>query len=559
MNNLDIMQYGKIDPNMFNFDMASIGPMYSYLSQEDIDRLKYIATSGRLNGKIQKKYKMIDEVMRSRGFRKFAAGTNRVVYAFYEDPRFLVKIAVDRVGMKDNPLEYYNQTFLKPFVTKMFYVSPCGTVGFAERVIPIRSVEEFKIIAGDVFDVLMTKIIGKYVVDDVGTKYFRNWGIREGFGPVLLDYPYVYDLDGSKLYCNSFIPEKGAPCGGEIDYDAGLNHLCCTCCGKPYTAKDLEDKTKDNLIVIKRGGDLMKAIFIDRDGTVYGSDIDSTSVINKKEFKKKNTTPKAPEIVVSDGYKVYGIDLEGDNEEEKATSSDPSEKILEPNVTKEEFEDSIPRPTLIPIDDEDDEDEECENAETESEVQDQIDAGSGTATAQDQNMEERANHSSVEKTDTEDEGSTDSVSERDNQPAGEIEETSDREEDSEIESDVSSGDSDVSEADTDQNKSYEESEETDEGDGVTDEDQPPKKKRAYTNPSYVAIAHRDSKGRFTNKDEEGAKQCIVVHPGDKSKENEEASFEATPTVKRMTSSKAEERKKLGRVDKDKKNIKRIPQ
>ena len=32
-----------------------------------------------------------------------------------------------------------------------------------------------------------------------------NYGLREGFGPVLLDYPYVFELDGRKLICN--VPE----------------------------------------------------------------------------------------------------------------------------------------------------------------------------------------------------------------------------------------------------------------------------------------------------------------------------------------------------------------
>lgn len=254
---LDILKVKNMSPLEFNFDSLCIPPMNCFLTQQDIDELRKIATSLRLSSKIDEKYRRIDNIMRARGFKRFAAGTNRVVYSFLEDDRFLVKIAVDRVGMKDNPMEYENQYFLKPYVTKMFYISPCGTVGFAERVLPIKNKEEFKEIASDVFDILTNKILGKYVVEDVGTKFFMNWGIRLGYGPVLLDYPYVYKLDGKKLFCSKQDLATGIMCNGEIDYDAGFNHLICTKCGKRYLATDLRDDTKVNKIIIK-GGSQMK-------------------------------------------------------------------------------------------------------------------------------------------------------------------------------------------------------------------------------------------------------------------------------------------------------------
>ena len=142
---LDILRAKKMSPMEDHFDRICLPlPMTFYLSPQDIEALRKIATSVKLAGKIREKYKMIDNIMRARGFKRFAAGTNRVVYSFYEDPSFLVKIAVDRVGMQDNPMEYQNQFFLKPYVAKMFCISPCGTVGFAERVIPIKNIAEFK-------------------------------------------------------------------------------------------------------------------------------------------------------------------------------------------------------------------------------------------------------------------------------------------------------------------------------------------------------------------------------------------------------------------------------
>ena len=277
---LDILRTKQMDPLEFHFDNLWIYPMYHYLSQADIDALHKIATSARLSSQIKKKYKMIDDIMVARGFKRFSAGTNRVIYRYYEDDRFLVKIAVDKVGMQDNPLEYKNQFFLKPFVAKTFYVSQCGTVAFSERVVPIKNILEFKEIASDVFDILVNKILGLYVVEDVGTKYFMNWGIRPGFGPVLLDYPYVYDLDGDKLFCTAINPDTGIPCNGEIDYDEGFNHLVCNQCRKIYLATDLRNKSADNKVIIKRGGSQMR-IVIKKGDKVISEPIPMDDVIQK--------------------------------------------------------------------------------------------------------------------------------------------------------------------------------------------------------------------------------------------------------------------------------------
>ena len=204
--------------------------MYNYLTPYDIQALNDVATSVMYNANRKLKEKEIDRIMVNRSFRRFHCGTNRVVYRHLEDPRFVAKIALDRTGLRDNPSEFKNQAYLKPFITKVFEVSPCGTVGFVEKVEPITSREEFLNIANDVFDVLVYGLIGLYALDDVGTDFFMNWGVRLGFGPVLLDFPYVFRLDGNKLHCA--LPEidpygnrTGRICDGEIDYDDGFNYL----------------------------------------------------------------------------------------------------------------------------------------------------------------------------------------------------------------------------------------------------------------------------------------------------------------------------------------------
>lgn len=270
----------------FNFDKLTAPPLYSLLTQYDIDNLYYIATSVKYSGKPKQKYDAIDAIMRPRGFVKLSAGTNRVVYRHLESTAFVVKVAADAIGIGDNPREFENQFIFKPFVTKVFEVSPCGTVGVFERVQPITSREEFLSAADDIYDVINDWFIGKYVMADIGTKFFMNWGIRtystgkEGsvaFGPVLLDFPYVYELDGNKLFCSAIdnTSETGH-CGGVIDYDSGFNFLVCTKCGVRYRVRELAKKIKNNEIkIISNTGREIKKMKIgryDKNGNIITDD-----------------------------------------------------------------------------------------------------------------------------------------------------------------------------------------------------------------------------------------------------------------------------------------------
>lgn len=276
-------------PFDFDFDKLWKPSMYNYLYPGDIEQLYKIATSIQYSSKMRKKYKAIDNIMKARGFAKLGAGTNRVVYKYLEDQSFVMKIAVDEVGLKDNPREFVNQNLLKPFVTKVFEVSPCGTVAMVERVDPITSRQEFVSISDDIFNLITKKIIGKYVLADIGTKYFMNYGLRKGFGAVLLDFPYVYELDGNKLYCNKPDINTGLPCGGTIDYDEGFNDLICTKCGKTFYAEHLETDNKDKNILIKDEGEIEMKITIKKNGEVDKrfNSFEETDVIVRKQKNKK--------------------------------------------------------------------------------------------------------------------------------------------------------------------------------------------------------------------------------------------------------------------------------
>lgn len=238
----------------FKWDLMMAPPLLNIISIQDIYALNQIAISNKLASKPDEKYKMMDAILAQRHFKRLASGTNRVVYKYLEDQSLCLKVAFDRVGLKDNPQEYQNQFKLRPFVTKIFEVSPCGTVALVERVEPIVTREEYLHVIDDVFNLLVEKIIGKYVVDDIGTRFFQNIGIRKYFGVVLLDFPYVYELDGAKMYCNWQDPGTHEYCLGEIDYDDGFNYLVCTKCGKQYQAKQLAKQVEQKTIVIEKKG-----------------------------------------------------------------------------------------------------------------------------------------------------------------------------------------------------------------------------------------------------------------------------------------------------------------
>lgn len=248
------------------------------LTIEDIYQLNKIARSKKYAAKPKEKFAMIDQIMQRRGFKKLAAGTNRIVYKYLEDQSFVIKVAHCKVALTDNIREMSNQNILAPFVSKCFEVSPCGTVGMFERVSPISNRQQFLSIASDIYDIIINHFLGRFVLDDFGSKYFMNWGVRRGAFPVLLDYPYVYKLDGAKLICNKPDPySETGYCGGDIDYDDGFNHLFCTKCGKNYFASDLKEKQDKSQpsILVETKGDIKMNVMVMKGDTVVSS-VDTT-------------------------------------------------------------------------------------------------------------------------------------------------------------------------------------------------------------------------------------------------------------------------------------------
>ena len=147
-----------------------------------MDYLYKILTSVRYNSKMDFKEAEAKKVLEYNGFKRLHAGTHRVAWRHLEYPTIILKVSMNKSSLMDNIREYQNQLYLKPYVTKVFEVSPCGTVGLFERCDQIKSREEFASIATEVFDLLSNWIIGKYIMEDIGSTFFMNYCVREGFG-----------------------------------------------------------------------------------------------------------------------------------------------------------------------------------------------------------------------------------------------------------------------------------------------------------------------------------------------------------------------------------------
>lgn len=297
------------------YDSLIVPPLTSYFTLEDVKQIHDIALSPALNNEPVKKYKLIGDIMQKRGFVFIGGGTNRRSYSCIHDPRVVAKVATDKVGISNNQRELVNQAVLKPFCCKIFEVSPCGTLAIIERVKPIKELEEFEEIAERVFDILLYKIRNKNIgMEDIGSRSFKNWGVRNGFGPVLLDYPTMYVVDPKKCFCNQ-VDMYGRMCNCSMDYDEGFDNILCTGCGHRYLSKSLAKKNGDDITeliyasgnkdVMKKGRINMKVSFTNNNGNVLtkqigdgsSNHVDQTAFVGRTSVDTfGQTTPANPKV-----------------------------------------------------------------------------------------------------------------------------------------------------------------------------------------------------------------------------------------------------------------------
>lgn len=224
-----------------DYDGMMKPPIWNYIPIQVINQIYNLIHDPKLMARPSKKYKMMNDILRPFGIRHLASGTNRRSFYCAYDETIVFKIGIDSVGEEANLMEYYAQNVLKPFCAKMYDVTPNGTIALSERVETMTEEEYRQIYCDNIFDLIFMILNRGYIMEDVGVNFFKNWGVRYGFGPVVLDYPYVYQVDWTKLKCIRRDPITGDKCLGDLDYNyrKGMSEIICKKCGARYNARDL--------------------------------------------------------------------------------------------------------------------------------------------------------------------------------------------------------------------------------------------------------------------------------------------------------------------------------
>lgn len=301
------------------------GPcVYDFFTDDELALIKKIIFD-RKDKAFKKKFQKLDAIVKLKGFKRSGCGTNRVVYEPLDDnATFCIKIALDRAGSKNNPDEIVNQKYLKPFVAKCFDISQDGNVGIFERVVPIENLYQMWSVREDIYKIMET-IVGRFIIDDFGTKAFKNWGLRKGFGPVLLDYADMYILDPKILYCTHTLNlDTTEQCRGELDYDAGFNNIICLKCGGIHMASEFKDgRKKIALFSRKREIDMAMKIQIFKNGELYW---DNDHGVYEKDINVNK--PKENKLDISSKLDLEEIDKMKENLAELEAKSVASEEKL---------------------------------------------------------------------------------------------------------------------------------------------------------------------------------------------------------------------------------------
>lgn len=307
------------------------GPMVEDLfDAETIKSIKMTVTNPKIKF-FKDKFRILAGILNPLGYILAHAGTNRVVFQPQFDDSFVVKIGLDIAGRTNNPNEIVNQKYLKPFVCKCFDTTDDGVIGTFERVVPIENLYQLWSVREDIFDI-MRAITKRFIIDDFGTEAFKNWGVRKGFGPVLLDYADMYILDKDTAYCRKPIDwHSTAVCGGELGYTPGYNKIMCKKCGGIGKAKQYKGKEKLSVYVPSRGIDMGIKCTIKVGGkTVFSTEEGFTNQINesKEEFV-------APHEVVLNGYRQAIDDMKTETEKTREHNDEYLKALLKEREERE--------------------------------------------------------------------------------------------------------------------------------------------------------------------------------------------------------------------------------
>lgn len=171
-------------------------------------------------------------------FVELGPGTNR--FAILIDG-YVFKIALDKWGIQDNLNELTVAEELQPFVSKTYETNQLILVA---EYVTVISKEEFAQNRAKMEEILSIISEG-YLLGDVGIvqKNFCNWGYRDNGELVILDYAYIYRINGEEMLCSAIVDEKtGKRCGAMLQYDSNYHNMFCPKCRAKYTTIDIRRK-----------------------------------------------------------------------------------------------------------------------------------------------------------------------------------------------------------------------------------------------------------------------------------------------------------------------------
>lgn len=229
-------------------------PLRYYIPEHVLITLYNISCDSKLANNPKKRFEVQNNLLESYGFRPLASGTSRRTFYCVYDPQIIIKLGSDMIGRSDNLSEFILQRVLSPFCPKIFDVDQTGSVMLSERVETMTE-NDYKKWIKEIFAFVESYFQLGYIFEDIGLYSFKNWGLRLGFGPVLLDFPYLYQIDWNKMVCDRIDPITHKKCSGQIgyNYESVMSEIICHKCNVRYSAqylaKPITGKMMENILL----------------------------------------------------------------------------------------------------------------------------------------------------------------------------------------------------------------------------------------------------------------------------------------------------------------------
>src|SRR5574344_609143 len=204
-----------------------------YVTSQTCNKLKGICNNFDIPDNNVRADIMMKEVLHQEGFKEIGCGTNRIVVSNkicnYD---IVFKIALDNRGIEDNNSEMRlsKHTCDELGITCDTYYNN-GLVAISENY-PAMNSDQMYENEEEVLDMLH-ELSKYYVLNDVGLKQFRNWGIKNGIIK-LIDFAYLTPLD--KIKTKRCLSDD---CNGKIIYTKDLSGFKCKKCGRQYRFAEL--------------------------------------------------------------------------------------------------------------------------------------------------------------------------------------------------------------------------------------------------------------------------------------------------------------------------------